>query len=155
MPTIQIEEDDINAELMDLERDRGLPVDVTFIRLVNIPSDVAKKLTTPTSCDTAMKMARDLGGDPQKMTAVQYELSEDIRNRMAGLPLLTWSSHMDNSVLLICSKKKTDEYGKLDDIIKQNARYKRAMFQGDQILKQQRRRAVIVINDPAYKSILD
>ena len=47
--------------------------------------------------------------------------------------------------------KKTEEYKNLDDVIKQNATYKQAMFLADQQLKQLRRKAVIVINDDRYK----
>ena len=86
--------------------------------------DVAKKLTAPKSCDDAMEMAENLGGVPQRFTALQYELSADIRSRVAALPLLTWSSHQDDSVLLVCKTKKTDEYKNLDDVIKQNTIYK-------------------------------
>ena len=120
-------------------------------RVFDIPADVATKLTKPKSCDDAMEMAEELGGAPQKFTALQYELSEDIRERVATLPKLTWSPVVDKSVLLVCNSKKTDEYGKLDDIIKQNAMYKQAMFIADQQLKQLRRKAVIVINDDRYK----
>ena len=96
-------------------------------------------------------MAENFGGAPQKFTALQYELSADIRERVANLPKLTWSSRVDNSVLLVCDTKKTSEYKNLDEIIKQNATYKQAMFMADQQLKQLRRKAVIVINDDRYK----
>ena len=92
-----------------------------------------------------------MGGIPQKFTAMQYELSADIRARVAALPILTWSKREDNSVLLVCSTKNTDEYKNLDEIIKQNTTYKQAMFLADQQLKQLRRKAVIVINDDRYK----
>ncbi|MCL1902126.1 MAG: SurA N-terminal domain-containing protein [Alphaproteobacteria bacterium] len=151
MPTITVTDEDIVSETADLERDRGLPVEVTIIRLVGIPESVSNKLSKPESCAAAESMARGLGGEPQKMTVNQYELSEDIRERLIGLPLLTWSKRMDSSVLLICSKKKTAEYGKLDEIIKQNAIYKRASFVADQQLKQLRRKAVVVILDDMYK----
>ena len=121
------------------------------MRLVNIPTDVAKKLSKPSSCDNAIEIAENLGGAPQKFTAMEYELSSDVRNRIAGLSSLTWSPVQDGSVLLVCDRKKTKEYGKLDDIIKQNAIYKQAMFIADQQLKQLRRKAVVVINDPRYK----
>jgi hypothetical protein len=124
---------------------------MTVVRLIGIPKSVAAKLTQPKSCDDAMSVATALGGEPQKVTAAQYELSADIRERVIGLPLLTWSSHADNSVLLVCSEKKTPEYGKLDDIIKQNSVYKKAMFTADQQLKQLRRKAVVVIHDDRYK----
>jgi hypothetical protein len=98
-----------------------------------------------------MEIAENFGGVPQKFTALQYELSADIRERVAGLPLLTWSTIQDNNVLLVCSTKKTDEYKGLDEVIKQNTMYKQAMFLADQQLKQLRRNAVIVINDNRYK----
>ena len=98
-----------------------------------------------------MEIASKLGGAPQKFTALQYELSADIRERVAGLPKLKWSPRVDNSVLLVCETKKTKEYGDLDKIIKQNAMFKQAMFIADQQLKQLRRKAVIVINDDRYK----
>ena len=52
---------------------------------------------------------------------------------------------------LVCSSKKTSEYGDLDKVIKQNAMYRQAMFIADQQLKQLRRKAVVVINDSRYK----
>ncbi len=151
VPTIDISREEIANEKSALAREHGLPIEMTIIRLIDIPSDVAKKLTKPKSCDDAINMARDLGGAPQQFTAVQYELAPEIRNRVVDLPKLTWSSVDDNSVLLVCSTKKTSEYGKLDDVIEQNALYKQAMFIADQQLKQLRRKAVIIINDDRYK----
>lgn len=151
LPTVSTSDEDIAAEKAGLAREHGLPIQMTIVRLTDIPADVAAKLTKPKTCDEAVKMAEDLGGVPQKFTAMQYELSPDIRERVATLPLMTWSKREDNSVLLVCSTKKTDEYKNLDDIIKQNTQYKQAMFMADQQLKQLRRRAVIVINDDRYK----
>ena len=151
LPTVDITDADIAAERNAIARDQGLPIEMTIVRLIDIPADVAAKLTKPTSCDDAMQMARNLGGVPQKFTALQYELAEDIRARVVGLPKLTWSPVVDRSVLLVCGTKKTDEYGKLDDIIEQNASFKQAMFIADQQLKQLRRKAVVVINDDRYK----
>ncbi len=151
VPTIKVTSEDIASERANLARETGLPIEMTIVRLVDIPGDVAAKLTKPKSCDNAMDMATRLGGAPQKFTAVQYELASDIRDRVAALPVLTWSPVVDRTVLLVCSTKKTSEYGKLDDIIKQNATYKQAMFIADQQLKQLRRRAVVVINDDRYK----
>ncbi len=151
LPTVDVSKEDIAAEKNALAREHGLPIEMTIIRLVDIPADSAAKLSRPKNCDAAMKMAEDLGGVPQKFTAVQYELSADIRKRVVGMPLLTWSPRIDDSVLLVCSTKKTSEYGKLDDIIRQNAMYKQAMFMADQQLKQLRRKAVVVINDDRYK----
>lgn len=151
LPTVDVTDADIAAERNAIARDQGLPIEMTIVRLIDIPADVAAKLTKPTSCDDAMQMARNLGGVPQKFTALQYELAEDIRARVVGLPKLTWSPVVDRSVLLVCGTKKTDEYGKLDDIIEQNASFKQAMFIADQQLKQLRRKAVVVINDDRYK----
>lgn len=151
VPTIDVTKDDILAEKKTLAIQHGLPVEMTLVRLTDIPEDIAKKLTKPKSCDAAVKMAEDLGGVPQKFTAMQYELAEDIRERVAGLEKLTWSERVDGTMLLVCNEKKTKEYGKLDDIIKQNAIFKAAMFRADQQLKQLRRKAVIVINDSRYK----
>ena len=151
LPTISASAEDIAAERASLAREHGLPIEMTIVRLVDIPEDVAKKLTKPKNCDDAMEIASKLGGAPQKFTAAQYELSADIRERVATLPKLTWSPRADNSVLLVCDTKKTKEYGDLDKIIKQNAMFKQAMFIADQQLKQLRRKAVIVINDDRYK----
>ena len=151
MPTVNTTAEDIAAERANLAREHGLPIEMTIVRLTDIPSDIAKKLTKPKNCDAAMKMAEDLGGVPQKFTAMQYELSADIRERIANLPEMTWSKREDNSVLLVCKIQKTDEYKNIDEIIKQNTAYKQAMFMADQQLKQLRRRAVIVINDDRYK----
>lgn len=151
LPTVDVNAEDIKAEKNNLAREHGLPIEMTIVRLIDIPADVAAKLTKPKDCDGAIKMAEALGGVPQKFTALQYELSADIRERVATLPKLTWSSRKDGSVLLVCSTKKTSEYGDLDNIIKQNTQYKQAMFIADQQLKQLRRKAVIVINDDRYK----
>ena len=151
LPTVDATREDIAAEKNALAREHGLPIEMTIIRLTDIPADIAEKLTRPKSCDGAMKMAESFGGVPQKFTAMQYELSPDIRERVASLPELTWSRRQDGSVLLVCNSKKTDEYKNLDDIIKQNTMYKQAMFMADQQLKQLRRKAVIVINDDRYK----
>ena len=151
MPTVDVSADDVATEKHALARDRGLPIEMTIVRLIDIPEDIAKKLTKPRDCDDAVQIAERLGGVPQKFTALQYELSVDIRERVASLPTLTWSSRRDDSVLLVCSTKKTKDYGKLDEIIKQNAMYKKALFMADQQLKQLRRKAVIVINDDRYK----
>lgn len=151
LPTVDVSAEDIAAERAALARETGLPIEMTIVRLIDIPADVAAKLTKPKSCDDAIAMAEKLGGAPQKFTALQYELSADIRERIATLPRLTWSPVVDRSVLLVCNTKKGKEYGKLDEIIKQNALYKQAMFIADQQLKQLRRKAVIVINDDRYK----
>ncbi len=151
LPTVDVSAEDINDTKTELARERGLPVEVTIVRLTDIPADVAAKLTKPKNCDAAVKMAEDLGGVPQKFTAVQYELADDIRQRIAGMAHLTWSPVADGSVLLVCGSKKTAEYGKLDDIIKQNTEYKQAMFMADQQLKQLRRKAIVVIHDERYK----
>ncbi|MBD5400564.1 hypothetical protein HDR61_02365 [bacterium] len=151
LPTISASDEDIAQERAELARAHGLPLEMTIVRLIDIPSDVAAKLTKPKSCDDAVAMAEKLGGAPQKFTALQYELSADIRERIANLPRLQWSPRADNSVLLVCDSKKTKEYGDLDKIIKQNAMFKQAMTMADQQLKQLRRKAVIVINDDRYK----
>lgn len=151
LPTVEITDSDIANMRNEIAREQGLPIEMTIVRLVDIPADVAAKLTKPKSCDDAMQMARDLGGAPQKFTAVQYELAADIRDRVVGLAKLTWSPVVDRSVLLVCDTRRTDEYGKLDDTIEQNAKFKQAMFIADQQLKQLRRKAVVVINDDRYE----
>ncbi len=151
VPTVDISREDIASERASLEREHGLPLEMTLVRLVDVPDEVASKLTKPKNCDDAIDMAEMLGGAPQKFTAMQYELSPDVREQIAGLPTLTWSKPKDGSVFLICKSAKTAEYGKLDDIIKQNAVYKQSMFIADQQLKQLRRRAVVIINDDRYK----
>jgi hypothetical protein len=151
VPTVEVSDKDIAEEKASIAREHGLPIEVTLIRLIDIPQDVSKQLTKPKNCDAAEKMAEDLGGVPQKITASQYELSKDIRDRIVDLPLLTWSKNENNTVLLVCSEKKTKEYKNLDDIIKQNAIFKKASFAADQQLKQLRRKAVIIINDDKYK----
>lgn len=151
VPTIDVSDEEIKAEKNSLATEHGLPIEMTIVRLIDIPDAEAKKLAKPKSCDDAIKMAENLGGVPQKLTAMQYELAQDIRERIVELPKLTWSTRQDGNVLLVCDTKKTKEYGDLDNIIKQNAIFKSAMFQADQQLKQLRRKAVIVINDNRYK----
>ncbi len=151
LPTVNVSADDVSAERANLAREHGLPIEMTIVRLTDVPDDAAEKLTKPKSCEDAIDMAERLGGLPQRFTALQYELSADIRERVASLPRLTWSPRVDGAMLLVCDTKKTDEYKNLDEIIKQNATYKQAMFLADQQLKQLRRKAVIVINDERYK----
>lgn len=151
LPTVDVSSDDINAEKLNLAREHGLPIEMTIVRLTDIPENIVAKLGKPKSCDDAIEIAESLGGVPQKFTAKQYELSADIRERVVALPIMTWSKLQDNSVLLVCKSTKTDEYKNLDDVIKQNATYKQALFLADQHLKQLRRKAVIVINDDRYK----
>ena len=151
VPTIEVSEKDLAEERSDIAREHGLPIEITMLRLIDIPTDISNKLTKPKNCDAAEKMVEDLGGYPQKITAMQYELAPEIRNRISGLPVLTWSKNENNTVLLICSEKKTKEYKNLDEIIKQNAIFKKASFAADQQLKQLRRKAVIIVNDDRYK----
>lgn len=151
VPMVELSASDIKAEKESLARTQGLPIEMTIVRLVDIPSDVAKKLTKPADCDDAINIAENLGGAPQRFTALQYELAPEVRERVADLPELSWSPVVDKSVLLVCKTKKTSEYGKLDDIIKQNAEYKQAMNLAEQKLKQLRRKAVVIINDDRYK----
>ena len=151
LPMVDVNKSDIEAEKTKIARERGLPVEMTLVRLVNVPQYIIDKLEKPKSCDDAMRMAENFGGAPQKFTALQYELSADVRDVVAGLPLLTWSKPINSSVFLVCNTKKTKEYGNLDKMIKQNAEYQQAMFMADQQLKQLRRRAVVVIKDDKYK----
>lgn len=151
LPMVDVTDADISAEKADLARDRGLPIQMTLVRLIDVPESVRAKLSKPNSCDDAMRMAENFGGAPQKFTALQYELSADVRDAIADLPHLTWSKPVNSSVFLVCDSKKTKEYKNLDKIIKQNAEYKQAMFMADQQLKQLRRRAMVVIKDDRYK----
>lgn len=151
VPVTNVSEDEIKSEKQELEASRGLPIEITMLNLIDIPKSVASKLSKPKNCNDAIKIAEKLGGQPQKLTVKEYELSKDILDRISGLDTLTWTKWENDSVFLICSKKKTDEYGELDDVIKQNAVYKKAMFTADQQLKQLRRKAIIVINDNRYK----
>lgn len=150
LPMVDITDQDIATQRRELERTHGLPLEMTLIRLTDIPADVAARLTRPKSCDDALEMATSLGGVPQQFTAIEYELAPEIRERVAGLKTLTWSPHANDTVFLICQKKKTAEYGDLDKIIKQNAQFQKAMFMADQQLKQLRRKAVVVIHDDRY-----
>ena len=152
MPTVDTSAEDVANERANLAREHGLPIEMTIVRLTDVPSEIVAKLTKPKSCDDAVKMAESFGGAPQKFTALQYELATDLRERVANLPNMVWSKRADDgTVLLVCNTKKTDEYKNLDDVIKQNTMYKQAMFMADQQLKQLRRKAVVVINDERYK----
>jgi hypothetical protein len=143
VPSISVDDKEIARELADLELKSGLPFEISFIRLVGIPAESYKNLKKPESCRDAEDMARKLGGEPQKITAMEYDLSEEIRARIVGLELLEWSPLKDRQTILVCAKKKTGEWKNLDEVIKQNAVYKRAMFGADQLLKQLRRKAVL------------
>lgn len=149
VPTIKVDDSDIKAEKTDLIIERGLPIELTLLRLTDVPSDI--KLSKPKNCDDAVKIVENAGGYPQQITAMQYELSEEIRSQIADLPILTWSKPQNRTVFLVCKETKTKEYQNLDEIIKQNAVYKKASVVADQQLKQLRRKAVIIINDERYK----
>lgn len=151
VPTIEVSKTDIAKEKNEIAREHGLPLEMTLIRITDVPDEIATKLTKPKNCDMAEQMIEDLGGYPQKITAMHYELSQDIRAKLAGLPLLTWSKVENGSAVLICSEKKGAEYKKLDTIIKQNAEFRKATTIAEQQLKQLRRKAVIIINDDRYK----
>ena len=151
IPTVDVSKNDIAEEKNEIAREHGLPLEITLIRLTDIPEEIAKKLAKPKNCADAEQMVETLGGYPQKITAMHYELSEEMRQRIANLPLLTWSKIQDNSMVLVCSEKKGKEYKNLDEIIKQNAQFKKASVIADQQLKQLRRKAVIIINDDRYK----
>lgn len=151
LPMVDLSDTDIASERAKLAREHGLPLEMTIVRLVDVPQNIVEKLTKPSGCDDAMRMAENFGGVPQKFTAKHYELSPDVRDAVSELPILTWSKPVQSSVFLVCNTKKTDEYGKLDKIIKQNAEYKQAMFMAEQQLKQLRRKAVVVIKDERYK----
>ncbi|MDR1826250.1 MAG: SurA N-terminal domain-containing protein [Rickettsiales bacterium] len=143
VPSISVSESDLDMEMADLERAHGLPLDVTFLRLIDVPKEIYDKLGKPNSCIDAENMAKKLGGAPQKINALEYELAPEVREHFIGLEVFAWSPLTEGRTFLICDKKKTKEWGQLDDIIKQNAIYKRALFQADQLLKQLRRRAAI------------
>lgn len=151
VPDIEISKSDIDAERNSLAREHGLPIEITMLRLIDVPDDVYTKLSKPKSCDAAAEMVEKLGGYPQKITAMQYELAPEVRERITGLPLLIWSKKENNTVFLVCSEKKGKEYKNLDEIIKQNATYKKASAAAEQQLKQLRRKAVIIVNDDRYK----
>ena len=151
VPDLEIAQSDIDEERSSLAREHGLPIETTMLRLVDVPSDVYSKLSKPANCEAAEQMVEKLGGYPQKITAMQYELAPEVREKIADLPLLTWSKNDKGTVFLVCSTKKGKEYKNLDEIIKQNATYKKAMASGEQQLKQLRRKAVIIVNDDRYK----
>ena len=151
VPDMEITKSDIDEERNSLAREHGLPIEVTMLRLIDIPDDIYTKLSKPKSCDDATEMVENLGGYPQKITAMQYELAPEVRERISGLPLLTWSKKENNTVFLVCSEKKGKEYKNLEEIIKQNATYKKASAAAEQQLKQLRRKAVIIVNDDRYK----
>jgi hypothetical protein len=151
VPGIEVTKSDIDEERNSLAREYGLPIEVTMLRLVDVPDDIYTKLSKPKNCAAAEEMVENLGGVPQKITALQYELAADVRERISGLPLLTWSKKENNTVFLVCSEKKGKEYKNLDEIIKQNATYKKASAAAEQQLKQLRRKAVIIVNDDRYK----
>ncbi len=151
LPMVEITPADIAAERTEIAKTRGLPLEMTLVRLFDVPQSVIDKLEKPKNCDDAIKMAENLGGTPQKFDALHYELSEEVRDAVTDLPLLTWSKPVDSSVFLICNSKKTKDYATLEKILKQGTEYKQAMFMAEQQLKQLRRKAVVVIKDNRYK----
>ena len=151
VPDLEIAKSDIDEERASLAREHGLPIEITMLRLIDVPNDVYKKLSKPKNCDDAEEMVEKFGGYPQKITAMQYELAPDVREKIADLPLLTWSKNDNGTVFLVCNETKGKEYKNLDEIIKQNATYRKASFAADQQLKQLRRKAVIIVNDERYK----
>lgn len=151
LPTVEINDSDIANEKKSVAREHGLPIEITFIRLTDVPMEISQKLTTPKDCNTAEKMVEDLGGYPQKITAMHYELAPEMREKLNGLQKLTWSKNENGTIVLICSEKQGKEYKELDKMIRQNVEFKKAESVADQQLKQLRRKAVIIINDDRYK----
>ncbi|MCL2369139.1 MAG: hypothetical protein FWC83_00495 [Alphaproteobacteria bacterium] len=154
MPTVNITDEDLEFELNEISRTRGLPVNVEIIRLVGIPENIAARLTTPENCTDAVRIARSHGGEPIRLTVPEFELSEDIRTRIVGLSELTWSPRESGSVLLVCSRTPMPGQEDIDNIVRQNAMWRRAMFLGEQQLNQLRRRAVIVVHDERYRGAI-
>ena len=144
MPTITVTDEDIRQELLDLQRERGLPEMVDFIRVINMPEAMYRRLTQPASCAAAERMVRDLGGVPLRMQEQEFELNPEVRREWVEVPLMTWTPLKEGRTYLVCSRERTSEWGELDDIIQQNAKFKRAFFQADQVLKGLRRRAAII-----------
>jgi hypothetical protein len=145
IPTITIEPDDIKHEFADLQRERGLPERVDFILLNTVSPEVYRQLgKDAASCSAAETKVRSMGGFPLRLNELEYELAPEIRHRFIDLPRFTWSPLSEGRTVMWCKRERTDQWEGLDEIIEQNARLKRAFFQADQILKQQRRRAAII-----------
>jgi hypothetical protein len=57
LPTVDTTDEDINAEKAAIAREHGLPIEMTIVRLTDIPADIANKLAKPKSCDKAIEIA--------------------------------------------------------------------------------------------------
>ena len=45
LPTVDVTDEDINTEKQNLAREHGLPIEITIVRLTDVPSDIVKHLT--------------------------------------------------------------------------------------------------------------
>ncbi len=150
-PTISISDEEIKQQQLEIESKHGLPITISFLIINNISEESYNLLENPKSCNEAISKLEKLNLNFQEINAKQYELSQNIRNILTNINLLSWSKIIDGKVYLICDKKKLKEFSKLENVIKQNAIYKKAMFISENQLKQLKRKSVIVINDPRYK----
>ena len=151
LPTISISNEDFKEQQLEFEKKHGLPIDIYFIVVNNASEESYKLFGISNNCSEVISKLENLNLDFQEINAKQYELSNDIRNILSDINILTWSKPIDGKVYIVCNKKKLKEFNKLENVIKQNALYKKAMFISENQLKQLKRKAVIVINDSRYK----
>lgn len=151
LPTISISDEEIKQEQLELESRHGLPINISFLIINNIDEKSYKLLNVPKNCNDAVSKLEKLNLDFQKINVKQYELSSDIRSILSDISLFNWSKIIDGKVYLVCDKKKLKEFSKLENVIRQNAMYKKAILMSENQLKQLKRKSVIVINDDRYK----
>ncbi len=154
MPTIVVNDSEIDEELAKLSDKHGLPIDTTFLRLSGVTDENVSKLDKA-SCKTMKSSARENGISAQEITAPEYDLDENIRRQIFPLKAGEMSKIKSKSSIYICEKKNQKEYPKLRDYIQNQLMYRNAMFIGDQQLKSLRRKAVITIQDEQYRKALD
>jgi hypothetical protein len=147
-PQILISDEDKKRELESLSRAQGLPIKITLVRAT------ANKLSNPKSCENAIKIAENENTNPQKFDIEEPDLSAEIRAHIENLGQLKWSAPLNGDIFLICKTEKLPEYKMVETFAENNATFKRAMFDADTQLKNQRRKAMVQINDKNYSGAL-
>ncbi len=146
MPMVDISDDQVKEEIKKITIEHGLPLKLVLYRITDLTKDNFNAIADAKS-ETCMKVIDDVkanGGNIQKIEVTHYDLDISVRKQLKELDNLSFSNYNDGVGFFICKSIKTEEYKKLENYVHQGMIGKEIMFHGDQILKTQKRKAVIV-----------
>ena len=130
-PQVQISKDEIQRELAGLAISHGLPERITLV--------------TSGNCKTG-----------NRITADAQDLDIEVRRAIADLPLNQWSKETNGTRFMVCDRTRDEkEWQTAEKFAENQAIFKRALFDADQQLKSNRRRAVISLNDETYRRAIE